>query len=401
MSIDLSKFIGKDHRLLENAYRFTHYLELEDRFRLGKDQDHKRIVDAFLRFVGDKDITVVKTDNDVIQEVVDVPRDVVREQLSLLENDKGLFYDDDLEISYAIVGDNFFTYVLPHMLMLSGDKETVQSMAEILNDCSLQYVGPELRPDIDIVEMPQQHVQLKITLEGTEPKIWRRFAIDDSLTFHELHQILQMVMGWENCHAYEFTVDKMHIKGEGDAGYCIDLMWQRFQSETDAISAKKTMVKDLLKKEKQKFTYTYDLGDCWRHSAVVEKILPKGDKQCPILLDGARACPPEDAGGVYGYRELLEIRKDPSHELYQERIVDWLNEDFDPEYFDVDELNDALQNLRWNIDHVMKAPRADEVKMRKLGRNEPCYCGSEKKYKKCCLPQDMKEIGKPRKVPVR
>jgi len=400
MSMDISKFIGKGHRDLENAYGFTHYLELEDRFRLGQDQDHKRIVDAFLRFVDGKDITIVKTDNDVLQEVVDVPRDAVREQLLLLENDEGLFYDD-LEISYAIVGDNFFAYVLSCILMLSGNKETVQKMAGILDDFSLVYVGPELRPDVDIAMMPQQRLQLKIMLEGIEPKIWRRFVVDDFLTFHELHQIIQMVMGWENYHAYEFMVDKMRIEGEGDAGYCVDLMWRDFQSEAKTESARTTMVRELLKKEKQKFIYEYDLGDCWRHTVVVEKILPKGDKQCPVLLDGERACPPEDAGGVYGYQELLEIRKDPSHELYQERIIDWLGEDFDSGYFDVDEVNDTLQDLGRGMAYAPRVPQDNGVKMRKLSRNEPCYCGSGKKYKKCCLLHDMNEIGKPRKVPVR
>jgi hypothetical protein len=29
----------------------------------------------------------------------------------------------------------------------------------------------------------------------------------------------------------------------------------------------------------------------------------------------------------------------------------------------------------------------------KIGRNDPCYCGSGKKYKKCCLERDRKEIG--------
>ncbi|MBI2176025.1 SEC-C domain-containing protein [Candidatus Woesearchaeota archaeon] len=35
---------------------------------------------------------------------------------------------------------------------------------------------------------------------------------------------------------------------------------------------------------------------------------------------------------------------------------------------------------------------------RKLGRNDPCHCGSGTKYKKCCLDNDLKETGSPRKV---
>ena len=36
--------------------------------------------------------------------------------------------------------------------------------------------------------------------------------------------------------------------------------------------------------------------------------------------------------------------------------------------------------------------------LRKLGRNEPCHCGSGIKYKKCCLDEDMEETGSAKKV---
>jgi len=404
MGMNLSNFIGKDHRYLENAYRFTHYLELEDRLTLGRNQDQKSIVDAFLRFVDDRDITVVKTDNGVMEEVVDVSQYDIREQLLLLENNKGFFYDDDLAISYAFVGDDFFAYVLSNMLMLSGDKDTVQRMAKILDDLSLKYVETALRPDVNIIERAQQRLQLKITLGGIEPKIWRRFVVDDSLTFHELHQIIQRVMGWGNYHAYEFMVDKVRIEGEGDAGYCVDLMWRSFRSKAKTVSAATTMIKDFLKKEKQKFTYLYDLGDCWKHSVVVEKILLGNDEQCPLVLDGARICPPEDCGGVHGYKELLEIQKDRSHPLYQERIMEWLGGPFDPEYFDVERVNKSLRTGDFENAYEIFDERGTKIsqytglKMRKLGRNEPCHCGSGKKYKKCCLQKDLQELGKPVRV---
>jgi superfamily II DNA or RNA helicase len=37
------------------------------------------------------------------------------------------------------------------------------------------------------------------------------------------------------------------------------------------------------------------------------------------------------------------------------------------------------------------APEKEAEKARKLGRNEPCHCGSGKKYKKCCLSKDDDE----------
>ena len=90
---------------------------------------------------------------------------------------------------------------------------------------------------------------------------------------------------------------------------------------------------------------------------------------------------------------MLEIQKDKSHPLYKERIIEWLGEDFDPEYFEDDVVNASLQSR-------MSAPSRERGKLRKLGRNEPCYCGSGKKYKKCCIIKDIKELGRARKVPV-
>jgi hypothetical protein len=40
----------------------------------------------------------------------------------------------------------------------------------------------------------------------------------------------------------------------------------------------------------------------------------------------------------------------------------------------------------------MTAPKPSPAEMaRDLGRNEPCWCGSGKKYKKCHLPEDTQK----------
>jgi preprotein translocase subunit SecA len=42
----------------------------------------------------------------------------------------------------------------------------------------------------------------------------------------------------------------------------------------------------------------------------------------------------------------------------------------------------AQQNLRENRGDEAAVP-AQKVNGRKIGRNDPCYCGSGKKYKRC------------------
>ena len=397
----LKRFIGKHYSALENAYGFDYYLELYDQFKLGKNQDHKTMIDAFLNFVGDKDIVVLKMDNDVISDIIDVSRDDLVNNLYLLGDETGLFFDEDWDVSYGFTGDGFFAYILSHMLIFSSEKENCEMMADVLDDLSLKHTTPALRPDIDIAEKPTRFVQLKISLKGVKPMIWRRVVVPDDISYHELHNIIQLIMGWENYHMYQFLINDVVIEGEGESGFNVDSMWKGFHSkdESNTFWSGDVTVRDLITDEKQVFEYVYDLGDNWVHKIVVEKIHSEGEP-FPMVIDGERNGPPEDCGGIYGYEELLEIRKNPDHELYEDRIVNWLGEDFDPELFDKQSMNSRLHVVgTWQEKNLADSDHSD-VKMRKLGRNEPCYCGSGKKYKKCCLPKDMKEFGRQRKVPV-
>ena len=99
-----------------------------------------------------------------------------------------------------------------------------------------------------------------------------------------------------------------------------------------------------------RFSYEYDFGDGWEHELKVEKVLPvEGNNLFPICLAGARACPPEDCGGPYGYEELLEALREPNHERHEE-LSEWLSEfsggeGFDPERFNLSSINQALRTM--------------------------------------------------------
>jgi Plasmid pRiA4b ORF-3-like protein len=98
--------------------------------------------------------------------------------------------------------------------------------------------------------------------------------------------------------------------------------------------------------ERSGFTYLYDFGDNWEHVIVVEKSLPPGEGvRYPVCLAGARACPPEDVGGIPGYEGFLEAVKNPDHPEHDE-YIDWIGGKFDLEAFDVDEVNQRLRALR-------------------------------------------------------
>jgi hypothetical protein len=79
-----------------------------------------------------------------------------------------------------------------------------------------------------------------------------------------------------------------------------------------------------------KILYQYDFGDSWNHVVVVvEKILTDAETSVPMCIDGARACPPEDSGGAWGYAEKVQALANPDDDETEE-LRDWLG-DFEPE----------------------------------------------------------------------
>ena len=95
------------------------------------------------------------------------------------------------------------------------------------------------------------------------------------------------------------------------------------------------------------FLYEYDFGDSWEHLVVVEKVLTPEESPAhlPVCLAGARACPPEDCGGVPGYERFLEALRDPTHEEHQAMLT-WVGGSFDPEAFNLGRVNRLLRRLK-------------------------------------------------------
>ena len=185
-------------------------------------------------------------------------------------------------------------------------------------------------------------LQLKVQLEDINPIIWRTFQIDQTETFFDLHEILQIVMGWENAHLFEFQIKERKIGLLPDE----DEMWDTDASLEDSESI---LMLDMNFKEGDSFHYIYDFGDNWKHLLTVEKVLVDDETDCPVCLEGARNCPPEDCGGAPGYADFLDALKNPNHPQHEE-IIDWI-EEFDPEDFDLEETNEILQEFNdWRQD---------------------------------------------------
>lgn len=175
--------------------------------------------------------------------------------------------------------------------------------------------------------------QLKVSLRGIKPPIWRRVQVPGDITLAKLHRVLQVVMGWTNSHLHKFSIGGVDYAEPDPDGFL------NFQSDRRARLNK-------VARAMQKFEYEYDFGDSWEHDIVVEKTFqPEPGASYPVCLAGERACPPEDCGGLWGYQDFLEAIMNPAHTEH-EAMLTWVGGSFDPETFDLDAVNASLRRLR-------------------------------------------------------
>ena len=179
--------------------------------------------------------------------------------------------------------------------------------------------------------------QLKVTLLGTSPPIWRRLLVPADLTLAQLHDVLQVAMGWQECHLHEFSAGGRHFGRPNPE--------DRFMGMLPVENEGRIRLSSVLHRIGAKTIYTYDFGDSWEHSIVLEKRLPAAPTMAyPICTDGQLACPPEDCGGIPGFYELLDALRDPTHEQHEE-LRGWVGGDYDPEAFSTEAVNRILTRL--------------------------------------------------------
>ncbi len=186
-----------------------------------------------------------------------------------------------------------------------------------------------------MAKKPTQIYQIKVTLDDTHPPIWRRILAPGNTTLLKLHDVLQIVMGWEDYHLHMYRIEGLIYGDPADDEY----------GDLGTQDEAKYQLSQVIYGVGQQFTYEYDFGDSWDHTLLVEKILPPEEGvRYPLCLKGKRACPPEDVGGVWGYVNFLEALSDPTHDEHEE-YLEWVGGEFNPEDFDLEEINARLRRM--------------------------------------------------------
>ena len=206
-------------------------------------------------------------------------------------------------------------------------------------------------------------LDLRISIEDTQPLIWRRLQLPETLTVAQFHLAVQAAFGWEDRHLYgvratDRTGKERRVVGDDDAS-----------QELRAESASAVVLSELLDSLKPgtAFEYDYDFGDSWTHRV---ELLGSADLRGGELLcvEGGRRGAIEDSGGPQGYGQLVEAVLDPSHPDHLE-ARSWASDmtglyghRFDPSAFDLHAVNRKLRilGLQW-WPEPLTAPERDSV----------------------------------------
>ncbi len=150
-------------------------------------------------------------------------------------------------------------------------------------------------------------LQLKVTLLGFRPPIWRRVLVPASFDLAKLHRVIQESFGWEDYHLHAFRIHGVEF-GQPDPGG-----WMEYQSERITLTKLNLQLKT-------KFRYEYDFGDSWIHEITVD---------------------PEDSGGPWGFQDMLAAARNPEHPDYEE-FKEYVDPDWDAEAFHIEVVNAYL-----------------------------------------------------------
>ena len=208
---------------------------------------------------------------------------------------------------------------------------------------------------------------LTIELRGTKPRIWRRLSLPGDLTLDAVHTLFQAAMGWTDSHLHRFQPGI-------EVGYDQPYFVTEFDEDEGDEGTREEGVRldQVLRSPGDRLTYLYDFGDGWEHLVTLESVAPlTPDEREPKCLGGAKACPPEDVGGIGGHHEIAEWLRagapaDDVPEPFEdaEHAHGWIPDGYDPDAFDADEATAAMrvwaagEHLPW---HGLPEPLVDLI----------------------------------------
>jgi len=191
-----------------------------------------------------------------------------------------------------------------------------------------------------------KYFEIEFSLCGIEPRIWRRILIQTAASFHDLHVAIQDSCNWMGAHLFIF---RDHT-GEVIAGVPGE---KNEYGEPDPDAREVKLSKYFRNGCQTVCFYLYDFGDAWEVLIVLNRSVELEEEFGRRLVDGQRAFPPDDCGGLPGYEECVRVAIG-GHDNHGLR--EWLN-GWHPEKFDLErtrQLLDIAVRVRRDVQEQVK-----------------------------------------------
>ena len=129
--------IGKKTKDIEKKNNFKWYVEFKPKDVFGFDlEEHNKLMEIFITFLPNENIQILKLNNEMVEEIFELDYNEVLENIKLLGESKGKFFDGEDEISYSILTKDFFVTILQGMIFWSSGKELAERW-----ESALKYTG--------------------------------------------------------------------------------------------------------------------------------------------------------------------------------------------------------------------------------------------------------------------
>lgn len=244
--------------------------------------------------------------------------------------------------SYGVPEISELKKKMPHTDMCGLEKDRVEDfLDEVLETAHEEEIEEMDDESLYVEDQPVKKLRIRIELENSEPPIWRVLEVPSNIRLERFARVVEIAMGWEGYHLHQFIKGNNYYLPPKD--WANDGCWGSVPKEFDS---SKVSLGELLGRKGAKIHYEYDFGDGWMHEIALElrQDYKKGEVPAIVLLSGENACPPEDCGGIWGYKDMLEALKKPRSKAARE-YKEWLGYHFDPTEFDLDGPKNLLARI--------------------------------------------------------
>lgn len=201
----------------------------------------------------------------------------------------------------------------------------------------IKGVFPESsRPASPKEDKPVPSYVLHISITFSDPLIWRRVQVPGSFTLAQLHDIIQLSMGWSDSYVHQFLVGKISYEPTQKSN---------LPRESKRFDEHRYKLHSLEEGMSFMFSYIYGAGEGWEHEIHLEEVVPPTRQlDHPILMAGEMACPPESVGDIHQYLQLLHDLQSPDADNQKNinELADLPN--FDPTAFNLDAAKKRISN---------------------------------------------------------